>query len=167
MAAHDAGLIGRHNARINASFTRPADILAYAIGDLVANNTVAASVVPLSFALARLPGIGGEIRRARLRKSSNVLTSASFRIHLYNALPTPSNGDNGAWLTSGVQNYLGRIDVTVDEAFTDGAAGNGVPSVGTEINFVTDTLYALLEARAAYTPVSAEQFTVEFEVQQN
>jgi hypothetical protein len=167
MAGHDAGLIGRHNARVSASFTRPADTLVYASGDLVANNTVAGSVVPMALALSRLPGIGGEIRRARLRKSGAVLTAASFRIHLYNALPVPANGDNGVWLTDKANNAIGRFDVTIDEAYSDGAAGYAAPGVGTEINFVADTVYALIEARAAYVPASGEIFTLELEVQQN
>lgn len=160
-------MVGRHNARVSASFTRPADTLAYASGDLVANSVTAGAVVPMAFAVSRLPGLGGEIRRARLRKSGAVVTLASFRVHLYSALPVPANGDNGVWLTTLANNAIGRIDVTIDEAYSDGAAGYGVPSVGTEINFTADTIYALLEARAAYVPASAEVFTLELEVQQN
>jgi hypothetical protein len=81
-----------------------------------------------------------------------------------------TNGDNGAWSTSGVADYLGAIDVVIDRAFTDGAAGEGVPLAGGEINFDltgTANVFALLEARAAYTPGNAEVFTIELEVLQN
>jgi hypothetical protein len=65
--------------------------------------------------------------------------------------------------------WLGHIAVTVDEAGTAGAVGVGVPVTGAEINFTLTqpqtnvTLYGLLEAKGAYTPASAEVFTVTLE----
>lgn len=151
-------------------FTRPADTTAYASGDLIANSTTAGSVVPLQFTVARVAAGSGMIRRCRLRVSSTVLTNASFRLHLYTASPTPSNGDNGAWLTDKALNYIGAFDITLDKAFTDGASGNGTPNIGSEINFALASgliVYGLLEARAAYTPTSAETFDVALEVLAN
>lgn len=145
-----------------ASFTRPADTTAYAVADLVANSTTAGSVTALSFTVARVAGGGGTLRRARLRKSGAVLTNATFRLHLYKVSPTPTNGDNGAWFTDQAAEYLGAFDVTLDRAFSDGAAGNGVPVNGSEITFsltAGQVVYGLTEARAAYTPASAEVFT--------
>ncbi len=161
------GALGGHTARPNANFTRPNDTTAYAVGDLIANATVAGSIVPMSFAISRATGKGGMLRRIRLRKSGTSVTSASFRAHFYSASPTPSNGDNGAWLTDQAANYVGACDVTIDRAFTDGAGGNGIPISGSEINFIADTYYVLLEARAAYTPVAQEIFTLELELLQN
>jgi hypothetical protein len=152
---------------LTASFTRPADTTAYASGDLVANSTTAGSVVPLSFTMNRVSLQGGMIRRVRIRKTGTSITNASFRIHLYTAAPIASNGDNGAFLTDKAANYVGKLDVTCDQAFTDGASGNGTPVVGSEINYRADTYYALIEGRGAYTPVSGEVFTVELEVIQN
>lgn len=157
-------------ARPSASVTRPADTTAYAIGDLVADSTTAGSVVPMQFAVARIAGASGMIRRMRLRKTGTAITGAVFRLHLYSAAPTPSNGDNGAWLTNGAATYIGSIDVTMDKVFTDGASGNGVPTIGSEINFKTGSgtiLYGLLEARGVYTPASGESFTCILEVLQN
>lgn len=154
----------------SASFTRPADTTAYASGDLVANSTTAGEVVPLSLAAARTAAGSGLIRRVRLRKTGTSVTNAVFRVHLYNALPTPSNGDNGAWLTSASASYLGAFDVTVDRAFSDGAVGTGAPLVGADIAFKLasgTSVYALVEARGAYTPVSAETFTVALDVIQD
>lgn len=152
----------------SANFTRPADTTAYASGDLVANNTAAGSVVPLSWAnLPRSSGGAVQVRRARVKKTNTGVTNAQFRLHLYGASPTVTNGDNGAWLST-QSTYLGSIDVTIDKAFSDAAEGCGVPqsNTGTEINIVCSatTIYGLLEARAAYTPGSAETFTVELEV---
>lgn len=161
------GSVGGHVARISANFTRPGDTNAYASGDLVANNTSAGSVTPMTFALSRATGAGGMIRRIRLRKSGTSITNTSFRLHLYSVSPTPSNGDNGAWLTDQAGTYVGSMDVTADKAFTDGAAGNGVPNTGSEIIFTSDTYYGLLEARAAYAPATSEVFTLLLEVIQN
>lgn len=165
------GTVGGHIALVTASvMTRPSDTTAYASGDLVANSTTAGSVTPLQFTVARIAAGSGMIRRCRIRKSGTGVTNASFRLHLYSASPTPANGDNGVWSTDQAANYLGALDVTVDRAFTDGAAGNGVPVTGSEINFKLasgQAVYGLLEARAAYTPSSAETFTVSLEVLQN
>lgn len=152
------------------SFTRPADTTAYASGDLVANSTTVGSVAPLNFP-ACSNGIGRsmQIRRVRIGKSGAGVTNASFRVHLFNVLPTVStNGDNGAiTIATGAAKYLGKVDVTVDQLFTDGAAGQAT----TEINCFpvggASNLYGLLEARGAYTPASAEVFTVSLEIVQD
>jgi hypothetical protein len=149
----------------SASFTRPADTTAYASGDLVANSTTAGSVAAMTFA-SNLAGGSGKIVRARLRKSDASVTNAAFRLHLYStATITAANGDNGAWSTNAVASYLGFIDVTADKAFTDGAFGQSA-AVGL-IYALADggKLYGLLEARGAYTPASAEIFTVTLEVE--
>lgn len=148
----------------SANFTRPSDTTAYASGDLVANSTTAGSVVPMTFTM-RPENRGTMIRRVRIKKSGTSVTSASFRLHIYRtASITCANGDNGAWSTDGVAGYVGSIDVTVDKAFTDGAQGVGAPSSGSEMNYDIGTCYGLLEARGAYTPASAEVFTVELEM---
>lgn len=165
------GEVGGVSARPSGNFTRPSDTTAYASGDLVANSTTAGSVVPITIAVGR--GASGSaatgmLRRLRLRKSGTSITNAQFRVHVYStASITFANGDNGAWSTNAMANYIGSFDVTVDRAFTDGAAGVGVPTIGSEITFITQNVYAVLEARAAYTPGNAEVFTVELEVLQN
>lgn len=161
------GLVGGFNALVSATMTRPADTTQYTSGDLVANNVTAGSVVPLSLSMARVSGLGGMVRRVRLRKTGTSITSALFRVHFYRSSPTVSNGDNGVWLTNKSADYVGAVDITCDRAFTDGASGNGVPNVGNELNFTADTYYALIEARGAYTPASAEAFTVELELLRN
>ena len=150
-----------------ASFTRPADTTAYASGDLVANSTTAGSVVPLSIPLTNSFAVGCfRLTRARITKSGTSATNANFRIHFYETSPTPANGDNGAWSTDQAVHWLGNIDVTAMLAFTDGCTGIGSATAGSEM-FIRmaagKTLYALLEAKAAYTPVSGEVFTVTIE----
>src|SRR5712691_11966257 len=109
-----------------AGFTRPNDTTAYASGDLVANSVTAGSVVPMEIAIQgnSMPG-STRITRVRLAKSGTTATNANFRVHLYGASPTPTNGDNGARLTDQALNYLGAIDVAAMKAFSDGCADVG------------------------------------------
>lgn len=155
-------MIPRTFNSIQSSVTRPADTTAYASGDLVANSTTAGSVVPLSFANFARAGAHSKIRRVRIDASKADVTNAQFRVHFYSTSPTVANGDNGAW-SSTQSGYLGYIAVTVDQLFSNGASGFATG----EINGKVTTLYALIEARAAYTPASAETLTVTVEVEQN
>jgi len=159
--------------RLQASFTRPADTTAYAAGDLVANSTTAGSVVPLSFTSAvRTAGDCVRIERVRVEKSSTSLTNASFRLHLFEASPVPTVGDNGVYnnagalATSGVLNHAGTFPVTISWSGSDGAMGIGVPTTGSGVTASPTsgtTLFGLLEVTAAYTPVSGEVFYVVLE----
>lgn len=150
----------------SANFTRPNDTTAYASGDLVANSTTAGSVVPLSFTAWTSGQAQTIMLRIRIIKSGTTPTNANFRVHLYEASPTPANGDNGAWSTDKAANYLGNIDVASMFAFTDGCTGYGSAAAGSEMRLhLTSggTIYALMEARAAYTPAANEVFTVKLE----
>jgi hypothetical protein len=102
------------------------------------------------------------LTRARLIKSGTGVANATFRIHLYETLPTPTNGDNGAWSTDQAAHWLGNIDIASMFAFTDGAAGTGSAPAGSEmfLRLAGKTVYALLAALGAYTPVANETFTV-------
>jgi hypothetical protein len=163
------GEVGGPLANPSANFTRPGDTTPYTSGDLAANSVTAGSVVPLSWTAARIAAGSFMVRRARLQKSGTGVTAASFRLHLYTASPTCTNGDNATWLTT-LSGYIGAIDITVDRAFSDGAAGSGAPVTGSEHNVklaAGQTIYGLLEVRGAYTPANAEVFTVVLELLQN
>jgi len=162
------GFFARAIGIASGNFTRPNDTNAYASGDLVANNTTAGSVVPVSLTVGRFAAAFGRIKRVRLMKSNATLTNAQFRVHFYTASPTAANGDNGAWSTSQSATYLGSVDITQDKAFTDGAVG---VSATTDMFFRAaagvQTIFALLEARAAYTPAANEVFTITAEIEQD
>lgn len=167
------GEIGTALATPSSTFTRPANVTAYAAGQLVANNTVAASVTPLSWAAARVAAGSFTLRRARITKSSTGVAAASFRLHLYDTSPTLTNGDGAAWLTT-LSGYLGSVDLDMSGAngrvFSDAAGVIGAPNVGVEVDVklaAGQTVYGLLEARAAYTPVASESFTAILELIQN
>jgi len=151
-----------------AGFARPNDTTAYAAGDLVANATTAGAVVPLRIDLGNIAAVGHgmtRITRARLTKSGTSPTNANFRIHLYEAAPTPQNGDNGAWSTDRAAGWLGSIDITSMLAFTDGCTGTGSATAGSEmfLRLAGGAIFALIEAKAAYTPAANETFTLTLE----
>ena len=153
---------------LSAGFARPNDTIAYAAGDLVANATAAGAVVPLRIDLGAIAAVGHgmtRITRARLTKSGPSAANASFRIHLYEAAPVPANGDNGAWSTDHAASWLGSIDVTSMLAFTDGCTGTGSATAGSEmfLRLAGAAVFALLEAKASYTPVANEVFTLTLE----
>lgn len=148
----------------NTTFTRPADTTAYTANDLVANSTTAGSVVPMTF---NIPGgRNARIYRAYIKFNSSTNTNAKFNLHLYTATPTPTNGDNGVWLTT-ESGWVGSIAIDcTTAAFSDNGKGNGAyvsNSVFVPL-YIQGTfnqqIYGLLQATAAYTPTSAEVFTV-------
>ena len=149
------------------TFTRPADTTAYASGDLMANSTTAASVVPITVGGWGLTtGSGSFIHQVRIRKSGTSVTTCTIRVHLLRAVPaTVTNGDNLAFSISGSSSWLGSYDVPVTQAFTDGACGLLIVSdpVPVFVAGASQILYALCEARSAYTPESAESFTIIFD----
>jgi len=150
----------------SASFTRPNDTTAYAVGDLVANATAAGAVVPLQIAPGnQFPNGVTRLTRARLVKSGTGVANAGFRVHLYETAPTPANGDNAAWSTDQAAHWLGNIDIASMLAFTDGAAGTGSAPAGSEmfLRLAGKTVYALLAALGAYAPAANETFTLTLE----
>lgn len=149
---------------LSTNFTRPSDTTAYTSGDLVANSTTAGSVTPMTFNIGY--GQAFKIYQARIKFNSATVTNGKFLIHLYGSSPTCTNGDNGAWLTT-ESSYLGNIAIdNTLQTFSDNSKG-----IGTYVNTAVEVpliaigdqnwkFYGLLAATAAYTPTSAEIFTV-------
>lgn len=164
------GALGGHTIVQAASgtITRPANTTQYASGDLVANSVTAGSVTNLQFTTAaRISGGSGLIVGARIQKSTNVVTSAAFRLHLFSVAPTyTSSGDNDPLSTvvvASAKGYLGYVDITAMTGFSDVAWGTGaIDNSRGNAPFVAaaQIIYGLLEARGAYTPGNAEVFTV-------
>lgn len=152
---------------MSAVFNRPADTVAYAAGDLVANSTTAGSVVPLNVVVGD-PFSTVMIRRMTFRKSGTSTSNAAFRVHVFTSAPTVTNGDNGALdIATGAASYIGNFSVGAVRGMSDGVVGFGLPDIGADIAAVLDSagkLYCLVEALAPYTPASAETFTLTFEV---
>lgn len=156
--------VPRGHAVASASFTRPADTTAYASGDLVANSTTAGSVVAMTLSVGSAAGVPARVRRVRVLADKADATNFNFRVHLFSVLGiTCANGDNGAFSVNKAANYLGQIDVTAGQLFTDGAMGTST----CDITVPGGLAYALIEARAAYTPASASVVTLMLEVDQD
>jgi hypothetical protein len=151
-----------------ASFTRPADSVGYVSGDLVANNTTAASVTPLSWTGVTVGGTGvggsGTIHKVVVAKAGAVATT--LRVHFFKTAPTFAFGDNGALSVSNfnADNYLGFADVVLDTGANGGAMGQ---ASDVNIPFVlagTDTIYGAIECRQAFTPLSGGSHDVTISV---
>lgn len=143
---------------IAPTFTRPNDTTAYAAGDLVANNTTAGSVVPLSFTL---PSRRAKVYGIKVTKSAAAVTNAKFLLHLYKTSPTPANGDNGAWSTTS-SGWIGSMSVDMSvNTFTDTNTSSSTNTTTAPLAFVASgNLFGLLTATAAYTPAAQETFSV-------
>lgn len=160
---------GASNAR--ASFARPDNTDAYAVGDLVGPQPVAA----MEFVAGREFSNTFMIVKARVRKSSPSIALAAFTLHLYTQKPTAANPDGEPFLTDKSEHWIGSIDIFSMRSFTDGAKGVGAPTAdGPMCVEVPDgavqeerKVYGLLEARAAYVPAAGEVFEVTLEVQQD
>lgn len=172
-----ANIIGSINTqpRIQAAastMTRVANTTAYAGGQFVANNTVAASCTlansGFTVSAARATNQPGRLTKCILKKSGTTSTNASFVVHIFNSNPlssAPANGDGGAFTPANGGNWLGAFNVTTSQVFGDSCMGIGYPLYGNYIDFTPDSatqnVYALLAANAAYTPASGEVFTLQ------
>jgi hypothetical protein len=108
-------------------------------------------------------GVPSRVRRVRLLADKADATNFTFRVHLFSVLAiTCANGDNGAFSVNKAANYLGQIDIATGQLFTDGAMGTATCDI-----IAPGVVYALVEARAAYTPASASVITLMLEVDQD
>lgn len=157
-----SGPLGEWKNVPGPTFTRPNDATPYTSGDLVANSTTAGSVVPIAIVFGSNTTENQiELSRIRLVKSTTGVTTAAFRIHLFSTLPTVSAGDNAAMvIATGAAGYLGFFDIATMQSFTDGAQGTVITGSNRIVLVGGATIYALIEARGAYTPVALETFTL-------
>ena len=168
----ESGITVGRIANPSASFSVPNSAATYAIGDLIANSATAGSVTPMSFAnVARVAAGAAAIIKARLTKTGTGIVGAAFRLHLYSASPTVTNGDDGAFLPNQAANYLGAFEfgTTNMRVHSDGVACNGVTQTGYPITVDLSsgtTIYGLVEAAGAYVRTAAETFTFTLEVEQ-
>jgi hypothetical protein len=158
---------------------RPANVTAYASGQLIANSLGVGGVVPIALPVFRALGSRVRLRRARLTKSAVLTTNAIIRAHIFNDAPTMGTVVDGSALAIiGVSAYVGSFtfDFTNQTAapaiFTDGVKCIATPDVGVDINCgngpgTSPNVYALLEARAAYAPANQENFTLALELVQS
>jgi hypothetical protein len=154
------------------TFIRPSNTTAYAAGQLLANSTTAGLVVPMRFPVGMLNG-RGKINGARIATTNPVVTLASFILHLFNALPVPTNGDGGALAVATGLTYLGPIACDMATGSFVVAAVSKTKRFAAAIPIPFDqalsdpNIYGLFEVTAAYVPISAEQVQASLEVENN
>ena len=142
--------------RSTVTITRPSNTTAYTTGDVV-GDTGGSAILTLS----SMGPNGGYIllQSAALIFSDSAVPSgmASFRVHLYSASPT-AIADNAAFdLVSGDRaNYMGFFDIPAPVDFGSTLYAQ-TDYIGRMIKMATGsiTLYAEIETKGAYTPVSA------------
>lgn len=156
----------------SASITKPATTgTPYGAGDLIANSATAGSVTAMEFDVSGVRG-RGVIRAGRVKKSGPTATNASYRLHIFTEAKTVANGDNGTFVPSNLDGYLGYIAVDASSVGLAGTADlqhRGAPAGGDMVFELPDNrpkLYGYLAAAAGLPEVSAEVFTATLEIEQ-
>lgn len=148
----------------SASFTRPNDTTAYAQGDLIANSTTAGSVTPLRWVFNTFSTYA-LIRRILVTRSNTTAATTNFRLFLFDAAPTVTNGDNAAFAGAFGQTILATFTGTINlEGNSNGRFGVLTPEALVAPAALPGPLWGLLTADGAYTPVANEVFTLRPEV---
>jgi hypothetical protein len=147
--------------RSTVTITRPSNTTAYTAGDVVGDTSGSAII---SLTTAGPSGGFVIVQSISLVFSDSVVPSgmSSFRLHLYSASPT-AIADNAVFdlVSSERANYMGYIDLAAPQDFGSSLytqadyAGRLV-----KLAAASTTLYAELETRGAYTPVSASTISI-------
>lgn len=149
--------------RITAVFTRPADTTQYAAGDVVGPVTTPAA---MSFPKAARGQAGsGKIMELLLAFDLETITTATFRLHFFNAVLTPA-ADNAAFagVATNPASYLGYIDPPILVTQAGGTLGqirhtvNSTTTSGLPFHYQCaeggSGLWVVITALGAYTPKS-------------
>lgn len=161
------------NRTIKASFVRPADTAVYASGDVINDSTSAGTVLSFSRALG-IRGNNALLVSALLIDAAAQATKLASELWLFTAAPGADN-DNTPFTPTAVEleSMIAIIAFTTPHVAdaTAGATGTVVfPATDMAKVFraggASSDLYGVLVARIAYTPVSAERFTIVLGIQE-
>jgi hypothetical protein len=147
--------------RSTATITRPSNTTAYTAGDVV-GDTGGSAIISLTSA-----GPSGGfvlVQSVSLVFSDSVVPSGmgAFRVHLYSVSPT-AIADNEAFdLVSGDRaTYMGYIDLPAPLDFGSTIyTQTDYPGRLIKLAAASTTLFAKIETRGAYTPVSASTVSI-------
>ena len=169
------GAVGGHSVTVTGTVTRPADTTQYAAGDVISNSTSAPVVITFP-GCARVNAGGGVIIGAQCVDDTNQTTKATLELWLFDTTVTPDN-DNAVFTPTDAEllTLVGIIRFStwfVGDA-TAAAGGNAV-ALATLANPLTfkcgaalTALLGVLVVRNAYTPVSAEVFSIRLRILQD
>jgi hypothetical protein len=154
--------------------TRASNTTAYGANRAVCLNTSGTVCAPLTIAVGEQPSglFNGQVQTLRLLKSGATQTNATFNVWLYSAPPTVTSiFDNVAYLgpfAADMPNFIGMAQCSTATATSDGTAQtwydcalqnpNTSGAFAFQTSQATNTIYAMIEVTAAYTPASAETF---------
>jgi hypothetical protein len=156
-----ASLVTGGAYRTTATITRPSNTTGYTAGDVV-GDTGGSAIISLTTAG---PTAGFVIIQSiSLVFSDSVVPAGmgAFRLHLYSASPT-AIADNAAFdLVSGERaTYMGFIDLPTPADFGSSLyTQTDYSGRLIKLGAASTTLFAELETRGAYTPVSASTVSV-------
>jgi hypothetical protein len=159
------GEVGGKGLSVSASFTRPADTTAYAVGDVVSNSTSATTL--MSFAIARVNAGTGYITGARIAISQKSVTPR-FRVHLFNTSNPTVAADNSPnkELFADESKVVGIFDLPAIVTPTDATNSTISRAFDYTIRLPfkcaagSNLIYAYIETLDAYTPASAGTYTL-------
>jgi hypothetical protein len=159
---YSAGIVSA-GFRTTVTITRPSNATAYTAGDVV-GDTGGSAILTFS---NMGPNSGyALIQSAALIFSDSAVPSGmgSFRVHLYSASPT-AIADNAAYdlVSADRSAYMGYFDLPAPVDFGS-TLYTQTDYIGRVIKMATNstTVYAQIETKGAYTPVSAS--TVELRI---
>lgn len=151
--------------RTTFTITRPSNTTAYTAGDVVGDINGSAII---SFTAAGPVGGFVIIQSVSLIFSDNVVPAgmSGFRVHLYSTSPT-AIADNAVFdLSSGERaSYMGYVDLSAPQDLGS--------SLYTQMDYsgrlvklaaASNTIFAEIETRGAYTPVSASTLTLRMNI---
>lgn len=157
---------------VTGSITRPADTSIYAAGDEISTSTSSPTIMTFS-GCARANGGTGVILGATVIDSSAQTTKPQLELWLFDTTSTPNN-DNAAFAPSdGVaETCIGVISLSTNYVGDPATSGNIVFESGpVSLPYVcggsSSDLFGRIVVRNAYTPTSAEKFTVRLRLQQD
>jgi hypothetical protein len=158
-----ASLVAGGAYRTTATITRPSNTTAYTAGDVVGDTGGSAIIT--------LPSIGPSGGFVLIQSLSLVLSDSTvpsgmgaFRVHLYSASPT-AIADNAAFdlVSDERATYMGFIDLPAPQDLGSTLyTQTDYPGRLVKLAAASTSLFAEIETRGAYTPVSAS--TVELRV---
>lgn len=156
-----------------ASFTRPNDTTAYAVGDVIANATSSASMLHFPN-LARKPGGSFFVHRAVwIWSQSGSVNKPDLDLHMFNAVMGTPPVDNAAMAITDAESETWRCTITIQGktyAKTTNGAATGSGNMVVESEYLGKLLVCAPTSRDywavvrvlnsnGYTPIAQEKFT--------
>lgn len=149
--------------------TRPADVLAYTVGDSVNSSTTVPTAMTFP-AMGLGAGDDGYLIKAQL-VTDQAACVAQLRLWLFNVATPFLNVDNAAFLIKYADRAtrLGYIDfpALATEAGSDCAIALAGSIRLAYVSAATNEIYGVLQTKTAFTPASAQKFYVQMTAEQN